>query len=95
MVDVRVRDDDMLHLQVVFADDGEYVVDVVAGVDDHRFTRSLVANNRAVALQRADGKNLVDHIGIVPSTELQVSNAEKIIAAIHKDFTDRTPQSGR
>ena len=61
MVDVGVGDDDLLHLQLVFADDGKNVFDVVARIDDHGFVRRLVADDRAVTLQRTDGKYLVDH----------------------------------
>jgi hypothetical protein len=61
MVDVGVGDDDLFDLQVVLADEGENILNVVAGVDHHGFVSSLVANNGAVALQRADGENFVDH----------------------------------
>ena len=61
VVDVGVRDDDLFDLQIMFADEREHVVDVVAGIDDHRFARGFVADDRAVALQRAYGEDFVDH----------------------------------
>ena len=45
-----------LTLQIVLLNDGENVRDVVAGINDHRVPRSLVADDRAIALQRAYGK---------------------------------------
>src|SRR5262249_20542990 len=61
MVNVRVRDHNLIDMQIVFANDGEDVFNVIAGIDDHPFPRVLIANDRAVALQRADGKDFVDH----------------------------------
>jgi hypothetical protein len=45
----------------VLVDKGEDLVDVVAGVDDHGFVGGFVADDGAVALQRADGEDFVDH----------------------------------
>ena len=65
MVDVGVGDDDLFDLQIVFADQGEDVFDFVTGVDDHGFVGGFVADDGAVALQRADGEDFVDHFYIV------------------------------
>ncbi len=65
VVDVGVGDDDLFDLEIVFADQGEDVFDFVAGVDDHGFVRGFVADDGAVALQRADGEDFVDHGDIV------------------------------
>ena len=48
----------------------EDIFDFIARIDHHRFARSLVSDDRAVALQRADRENFVDHLSIVASTEL-------------------------
>src|SRR5258708_10544525 len=61
VIDVGVGYDDLLYYQVVLADDGENILNIVARIDDHGFVRGLVADDRAVTLQRADGKDLVDH----------------------------------
>jgi len=61
VVDVRVGDYDLLYLQVVLSNQRENALDFIAGIDDHGFARGLVPNNGAVALQRADGKDFVDH----------------------------------
>src|SRR5260370_40503585 len=61
VVDVGVGDDDLLDLQIVFVDDSLDVFDVVAGVDDHGFVSGLVADDGAIALQRADGADFMDH----------------------------------
>jgi hypothetical protein len=65
VINVSVGDDDLLDLQVVLADKSKNVLNVVARVDDHGFPSSLVADYGAVALQRADGKNFMDHEDIV------------------------------
>jgi hypothetical protein len=65
VVDVGMGDDDLLDLQVMLADKRENVFNVIAGVDDHRFARGFVADDRAVALQRPDGEDFVDHTSIV------------------------------
>jgi hypothetical protein len=67
VVDVGVGDDDLFDLQVVFAKQGLDVFDIIAGVDDHGFVSGLVADDGAVALQRADGEDFVDHSTIVTS----------------------------
>ena len=76
MIDVGVRDDDLLDLQVMLADERENVFNVVAGVDDHRFARGFVANDRAIALQRPDGKDFVDHASIVARLSVGVLSTE-------------------
>jgi hypothetical protein len=60
---VRMRNDNLLDLQIVFANQRENVVDVVARVNHHGFVRILVADHGAVALQRANRKDFVDHGG--------------------------------
>src|ERR1700682_2304352 len=61
VIDVGVSDDDLFYYQVVLADDGENVLNIVARINDHGFVRGLVADDGAVTLQRADGKDLVNH----------------------------------
>jgi hypothetical protein len=48
----------------VFVDDREDVFDIVARIDYQRFARALISNDRAVALERADGNEFVDHARI-------------------------------
>ncbi len=66
MVDVGVGHDNLLHRQAVALHDSHHVVDVVARVDDDGFLGLLIAHHRAVALQRADRKNLVNHTSKLP-----------------------------
>ncbi len=61
VIDMRVGDYDGRHFQVVARENFENARDFVAGVDDHGFAGLLVAEDRAVALQRADGQNFVNH----------------------------------
>jgi hypothetical protein len=61
VVDVGVGDDDLLDGEVVLIEDGDDAGDLVAGVDDDGFEGDLVAQDGAVALQRADGEDFMDH----------------------------------
>ncbi len=65
MIDVGVRHHNCRHAQSVLPDQAQDLADIVAGVDDHAFTARFVAENRAVAGQRADRQNLMDHKPIV------------------------------
>ena len=58
---VRVRDHDLLHLQPMLLDQCQDVIDLVTGIDHHGFMRALIADDGAVALQRAHGNYFVDH----------------------------------
>ncbi len=66
VVNVRVRHYDLLHRKAVPLHEREHLLDVVTRVNDHRFARLLVTDDGAVALQRADGDNFVNH-GLVES----------------------------
>ncbi len=61
VVDVRMRDDDGLYGEAMALERGLNEGDIVAGIDDDGLARGLVAEDGAVALEKADGKNLVDH----------------------------------
>ncbi len=67
VVDMGVRDDDLFDLQVVLADERENILDIIAGIDDHGFAGRLIADDGAVALQRTDRENFVDH-GLIVAT---------------------------
>ena len=66
VINVRVGDDDLLHRQPVSLHHGHDVFDVVAGIDDHGFFCLFIADHRAIALQRADREDLVDHGSKLP-----------------------------
>jgi hypothetical protein len=61
MINMSVGNDDVFDLKVMPSNKGENILDVIAGVNDHGLTTGLIANNRAVALKRAYGEDLVDH----------------------------------
>ena len=61
VVDVGMGDDDLLDGEGMFGEEGYDAGDLVSGVDDDGFARVLVAEDRAVALEWADGKDFVDH----------------------------------
>ena len=70
MIDVRMRDSDLLDLQVMLSKQRQNRFYLVARVNDHRFMRALIANNRTVALDGSDREYFVDHAYIVTSTSL-------------------------
>ncbi len=74
VIDVGMRDHDLLDLQVMLADDRQQAFDIVTGVDDHGFARGFVADDGAVALERPDGEDFVDHASIVLSSERLVTS---------------------
>jgi len=47
--------------QMVLGDKRKNLVDVIAGVNDHRLTAGLIANDGTVALEWSDGKDFVNH----------------------------------
>jgi hypothetical protein len=61
VVDVRVRNDDLLHGQTVTLYRSHHFFDVVSRIDDDPLSRLLISDDRAIALQWADGKDFVDH----------------------------------
>jgi len=61
VVDVSVGDQDLGDLQSVALQDVENAGDVRAGIDDDGFVRQFIANDGAIALQRADREDFVDH----------------------------------
>src|SRR5579872_1908845 len=61
VVDVSMRDHDLLDLEVMFGDNGNDIFDVIARIDHHRFARGVISDDRAVALQRPNRENFVDH----------------------------------
>ena len=76
VVDVGVGDENLLELE---AEGGEAAVDagdLVAGIDDDGFAGFLVAQDGAVALERADGKGLEDH-GFIVGLEIEAAGANE------------------
>ena len=61
VIDVRVGDNNLLHGEAVTLDDAHDVRYVVSGIDDDSFLGLLIADHRAIALQRTDRKDLVNH----------------------------------
>jgi len=75
VVDVSVRDDDLLYLQMMLLDEREDLVKAVSGVDDDRFTARLIADHRTIALQGPDWKDLVNHEDILVDTAVPLAVA--------------------
>jgi hypothetical protein len=62
MVDMSVRADDRANLQIMATQDFQDAFDIVPWIDDDRFPRDRVSEDRAVALQQADGYHFVDKL---------------------------------
>jgi hypothetical protein len=65
VIDVRVGDYDLLDLQIVLPDQCDNLLDVVPRIDDDGFASRFIADHGAIASQRADRQNLVDHKDIL------------------------------
>jgi hypothetical protein len=61
VINMRVRYHNLGCAQGVPLERRHYHLNVVAGINDNRFTSGFIADYRAVALQRSYGKNFVDH----------------------------------
>ena len=61
VIDMRMRDHDCFHLQLVPLQDGLDFGDVRARIDYHCFSRHLVAEDRAVTVEDTNRKYFVDH----------------------------------
>lgn len=61
VIDVSVGDDDLLYGEPVLVEDADDAGDVVAGIDHDGFAGDLVAEDGAVALERADDEDFMDH----------------------------------
>jgi len=61
VVDVGVGDEDLLELEAEGVESAGDAAYLVAGVDDDGFAGFFVAQDGAVALQRADGEGFEDH----------------------------------
>ena len=65
MVDVGVGDEDLLELEAEGVEAAGDAADFVAGIDDDGLAGFLVAQDGAVALERADGEGFEDHDSIL------------------------------
>ena len=60
VIDVRMSDDDLFELEWVMIEDGEDSLDLITRIDGKCFACSLVADDRAVTAEKADGEDLVN-----------------------------------
>ena len=70
MINMRVGADDLLQRQAVLVQSSKNFLGVVSRIDDDRFTRGFVAENRAVALKHADGKCFDNHLNLTRSAPI-------------------------
>ena len=61
MIDVAMGDDNGLHFELVLIEGCGDFGELVAGIDHDGFVRLLIAKNRTVAAELANGKNDVNH----------------------------------
>jgi len=61
VIDVGVGNDDLLDGELVLIEQSDDAGDVVAGIDYDGFAGGFIAENGAVALERADSEDFVDH----------------------------------
>ena len=61
VVDVGVGDEDLLDGELVLLQQGQDAADVIAGIDHDGLAGGLVAEDGAVALERTDSEDFMDH----------------------------------
>ena len=64
VIDVAVSNDDGLRLELMAVENGRDLGNIVAGIDNNRFMRFLVAEDRAITVQGADREYNMQHGGI-------------------------------
>src|SRR4051794_15623888 len=77
MVNVRVRNEDLLQREPKVSQPAVNAPNFVAGINDNRFPTLLVAKNGAVTLQRADGKSLENHEPILGGSPSLVQKQQR------------------
>jgi CheY-like chemotaxis protein len=101
VIDVCMREENVLHFGVVIADGSKELVDFVAGVDDRRGSRAFAGDEESVFLKRWNRANFQDHDCRITSMILCVVDdlmfSVKISAAAKAARADvvfeRTPQA--
>jgi hypothetical protein len=61
VVNVRVRNHDLLHRELVLLEESHNFRNIIPRINHHRCARRFVANDGAVASQRTNWKNFMDH----------------------------------
>jgi hypothetical protein len=61
MIDMRMRDHDCFDFELMALEHFRDLFDFVPGIDDDRFTRLLVAEDGAIALEEANRQDDVNH----------------------------------
>jgi len=75
VVDMGVGDEDLLDGEVVLREQGEDAGDVVAGIDDDGLAGGFITEDGAVAVEGANGEDLVDHGIILDRPQTQDAQA--------------------
>ena len=61
MIDVAVSNNDGLRFELMAVENGRDLGNIVAGIDNNRLMRFLIAENRAIAVQWADREYNMQH----------------------------------
>ena len=89
VVDVRVGDDDLLDGELMLLKNADDAGDIVAGIDDDGFAGSFVTKDGAVALERADDEDLVDH-----GLRVKVGANLKLVSRLKKEAKAKAKYRG-
>ena len=82
MIDVRVRQQDRLHVDVQIANGAKQLVDLVAGIDDDGLARPLAADDEAVLVERRDRADFENHCGLQSYSTMIVCVVDDLIFSI-------------
>ena len=61
MVNVGMRDDDLLHRQIMLLENCENFLDVLARIDDGSPARCFIGKDAAIARERSNREDFVNH----------------------------------
>jgi hypothetical protein len=95
VVDVAVGDEDLLERKAKVGQSAVNAGNLVAGIDNDGFVSLLVAQDRAIALQRTDGEGLEDHGTIVLDHDPRPMTHESRTAATWKELDNLIRKQSR
>src|SRR3954463_4938172 len=79
---MRVSDDNLLHSQVVLGHNRQHSLDVVAGIDDDSFATDVIPDDRAIALQRPNREDFVNHVELIRSDQNKSSRQSESFVSL-------------
>ena len=96
MIEVRVRQQDVAHIDVGIPDGSEQLVDLIARIDQDRFTGAFTSDDKPILVKRRDRPSFEDHVSMILCVmddlmfSIKISSTAKAIGGIDV-FFERSP----